>query len=218
MKKLSLASVRRVILIAPHPDDEAIAAFGLVHCLHRMGVDVRIIIVTDGSASHHSRLWPAARLKARRKTETRLAMRRAGLAAGALRFLDYEDSALETLKGPELKQLQMSLQQAPEPDMVVRPAACDFHADHRIVAQVCCKAWPPRVKHLTYLVWPAEDTRRFLPRYRFFLRPGSQRMKSGAVKSYRTQTGLISDDPSGFCMDRPLLRRFVRPSEVFGEG
>lgn len=217
MKPLDLTSVRQALIVAPHPDDETIGAFGLACLLKRRGADVRIIVVTDGAASHSSRRWPPRRLAAKRKLETRHAMRRANVPAGAITFLGLRDSGLAGLSADEQMRLCRRLSLGPEPDLVIRPAASDHHADHQRVALACEKAWPPRVRQLTYLVWPDEGRAEFSPRLRLRLSNSTRRRKLAALKSYRTQTGLIKDDPDGFCMDRPLMARLTRPDEVFGE-
>ncbi|MGB3627140.1 MAG: PIG-L deacetylase family protein [Henriciella sp.] len=203
--------------MAPHPDDETIGAFGLACHLRRRGAEVQVIIVTDGAASHSSQRWPPRRLAARRRAETRSAMRRAGIGAGAIRFLSFPDSGLEHLSPQAEKALRQTLSRGAQPDLVIRPDSSDYHADHKCVARACDKAWPRAVRQLTYLVWPDASSRDFAPRTRYRL-PGSIRQrKVAAIRSYRTQTGLVRDDPDGFCMDRPLIARLSGPNEYFGE-
>ena len=68
--KLGLGTPRCVLVIAPHPDDETIGAFALMARLRRRGVAVRILVVTDGGASHlASPTWPRRRLIRERQHE-----------------------------------------------------------------------------------------------------------------------------------------------------
>lgn len=217
MKSANLYAVKRALVVAPHPDDETIAAFGLVHHLRERGVHVRVMVVTDGAASHNSRRWPPARLAARRRSETQWAMDKAGVLRGDICFLGWPDSGLETMKVSEEAALDRQLLHGPMPDLVVRPSLADHHADHQKVALACARAFPRRVRQLTYLVWPDEARTGFRPRQRLCLTRQVRDMKFAAIRSYRTQTGLIRDDPDGFCMDRALMARFTRPSEAFGE-
>jgi len=141
-------------------------------------------------------------------------MRRLGIPRGAIRFLALPDSGLERLSPGARQQLARAFRRAPCPDLVIRPSASDHHADHQIVADICRRAWPPRVPQLTYVVWPDATLPPHRPR--FVHRLGQTRpMKRAAISAYRTQTGLITDDPDGFCMDRQMISRFAGPAEYF---
>lgn len=208
--------LRKVIVVAPHPDDETIGAFGLMRHMIRRGAAVGVTLVTDGSASHpNSRAWPPARLARTRRRETLAAVRLAGLFAGSVRFLNYPDGTLPELDASGLRLLSARLAAGPQPDLVIRPSLCDTHPDHRIVAETSRLAWPPVVPQITYQVWPEG---RCPPGGRPFRLGPDLPVKRSALRLYRTQTGLITDDPTGFCMDRDLLRSFSGPAEWYGHG
>lgn len=216
MRPLPSLNDKSILVVAPHPDDETIAAFGLLHTWRRQARSITVVIVTDGAASHQSKTWPPACLSARRLSETVGAMRRIGLPKSCIRFLGLPDSGLSSLSPTGRRRLVQRLRRAPEPDIVIRPAEEDFHADHRVVADACRQAWPPRVRQLTYLVWPRQGVSP--PPARYTLRLGdTRRMKAAALRAYRSQTGLIKDDPDGFVMDSRLIRRFSQPMEIFGD-
>lgn len=217
MKLLSVSGIRRALVIAPHPDDETIAAFGLLNHLTRQGTKISIVVVTDGTASHKSALWPGQRLALKRRAESRLAMLKVGIAAGAIRFLNYPDSELASIAPQDFERLVRRLSDGPEPDLVIRPTLHDFHSDHQCVARASVSAWPPRVRQVTYRVWPDDQLHHFKPLWRLPLTSDLSRRKAAAIRIYKTQTGLIHDDPDGFCMDRDLIARFSGPDEVFGE-
>lgn len=204
----------RAVIVAPHPDDETIGAFGLIRRLVRSGTQVRIIVVSDGSGSHRgSRAWPPTRLAQARQRETIAAMRLAGLSRAALSFLGFRDGALASLDEDGLASLVRRLATGSPPDMVVRPSRLDDHPDHRAVAEACHRAWPARVVQLTYQVWPAGARP---PGATRLVLGSDRRLKQAALALYRTQTGLIADDPEGFCINRDLRRCFTQPVEWFG--
>lgn len=208
------SQIRSARVIAPHPDDECIGAFGLICRLVRGGARVEVIVVTDGSASHPgSTLWPADRLRRARQSEVRAAMGLAGLCRSNLQFLNYPDGQLRTLSGAGKALLARRLAKGRLPDLVICPSLSDVHPDHRMVAEACRDAWPPHTRRLTYQVWPAG---RKPPGARAMLVSPDHRRKQAALRLYRTQTGAIRDDPEGFFMDRRLLRIFSGPSEYFG--
>ncbi|GAB3675680.1 PIG-L deacetylase family protein [Salinisphaera aquimarina] len=219
MSALDLNGVQRAHVIAPHPDDEAIGAFGLITTLRRRGAIVDVTLVTDGGASHpNSRAWPRARLTAARHAETRRVLRRAGVRRQDLRFLGYADGELGFAGAATEARLARDIARRPRPDLIITPSFNDNHADHRAVARAVARAWPASIKRLPYLVWPRLVPHRPRPRGRQIRLPLGNRaaMKRAALRLYRTQTGGIDDDPNGFLLERDLLVRFGRPVERFG--
>ncbi|WP_182482276.1 PIG-L deacetylase family protein [Henriciella barbarensis] len=206
---------KRVLVVSPHPDDETIAAFGVIHRAAREAADVHVIVVTDGAASHDSARWPPQRLAAQRECETLAAMRRAGLGRNDVTFLRHADSGLARLNETGKRQLLKGLRRQPMPDYVFRPSHHDYHADHKVVARACETAWPAGVRQFAYLVWP-EKGGDFRPRHALTLGP-VKTMKLAAIRDYRSQTGMIEDDPDGFSMDRRMISSFCPPTEVFAE-
>jgi len=76
---LDLAAGSRLVVVAPHPDDEVLGAGGLMTAAHRLGSEVTVVAVTDGEASHPGTAWTGARLAARRRDESRDALGHLGL-------------------------------------------------------------------------------------------------------------------------------------------
>jgi hypothetical protein len=64
--------VTRVVVVAPHPDDEIIGSGALLSALSRRGIPIVLIAVTDGEASHpHSSHWTPQSLMRIRARERR---------------------------------------------------------------------------------------------------------------------------------------------------
>ncbi|WP_353250547.1 PIG-L family deacetylase [Salinisphaera sp. T31B1] len=203
--------------MAPHPDDDVIAAFGLIRRLRSQGTHVHVIVVTDGAASHrHSQRWPAPRLRMARRAECRRGLARAGVHAHRVRFLDYPDGSLGAFDDVDTRGLARALTRTRSPDLLVLPSANDDHPDHRRVAAAAALAWPRCRRRLSYLVWPRAEGRSSPTRYTLALDSVTVHMKRAAILCHRTQTGLIDDDPTGFCMDTATIARFARPIERFG--
>jgi len=75
---------RRVVIVAPHPDDEVLGAGGLLAATAREGREQLLVAVTDGLGSHPgSRLWPASVLGAQRRGESAAALRELDAACPA---------------------------------------------------------------------------------------------------------------------------------------
>ena len=209
---------RDVVVIAPHSDDETIAAFSLMQRWQRGGTVVRVVVVTDGAASHrNSGKWPKPRLIAERRLETLRAMRSIGIPQQRVRLLGFPDGGLDSLSATERRRLVRALRHGREPDLVVIPSAYDSHPDHRDVASACREAWPPRVARLAYTVWPGSrgEPRSGAAATDIVASPFRKRRTLGL---YRTQTGLIRDDPNGFHLTASQIAEKCGPFEQFQRG
>lgn len=205
--------VHRLLVVAPHPDDETIGAWQLIRSARRTGARVTIVVASDGSASHPGSVrWPAARLARARRIESRRAMRAVGITPSSIHFLDFADGAIGT-RAVELRRALSRLISRSRPEMIVGPVSEDAHGDHRAVADAL-RALPRRgEKRLGYQVWPDDERRSG----RCLVRLDSRAMagKRRAIRSYRTQAGLITDAIAGFTLTPRHLRAFVRPVERF---
>ena len=215
--RLRIGNVRCLLIVAPHPDDETIGAYGLMTRLRRRGVAVRVLVVTDGHASHPaSRAWPRKRLVGERERETRRAVRQIGVTMPQVTFLRLPDGSLEAVSAVARRRIARALRRAPKPLLVIAPAASDDHPDHRVVAAAVAAARLPGIRRLAYPVWPAGMRLRGA---RYLPLTAQQRLgKSQAIRSYRTQVGRITDDPTGFAMTPSQIAAFSRPVEMFVEG
>ncbi|WP_254603131.1 PIG-L deacetylase family protein [Sphingomonas bacterium] len=203
-------------MIAPHPDDESIGAWALMAHLRSRGTMIRVLVVTDGAASHPgSRLWPRARLIRERQRETRRAMRIIGIGAGDVAFLGLPDGALPNAAVLARRRVGRAVTCAPRPLLLIAPEVGDDHADHRATARAAAQTRGAGIRRLAYPVWPAG---RNLRGARALILTGRQRLaKRQAIRSYRTQAGRITDDPSGFAMSRAQIAAFSRAREMFVE-
>lgn len=78
----------RLVLVAPHPDDEVLTCGGLLTCLAGREQDLLLVAVTDGEASHPgSTRWPARVLRRERPLESRAALACLGLDVERLGWL-----------------------------------------------------------------------------------------------------------------------------------
>lgn len=211
--RLRLGSPREAMVVAPHPDDEAIGAGKLIRALRRRGARVGILVVSDGAASHAgSRQWPRARLVAERRRETRRGMRRLGIPAGDILFLGMPDGALPTVENRCLRAIRRAIARRPGLDLLVGPSAGDAHPDHRLVAAALSAA-PCRARRIAYRVWPPSRAAGL----RLSLIPANAVSigKRSLIRCYRTQCGAVRDDPVGFSIARHELDVFSHAVELF---
>ena len=128
----------RLIVVAPHPDDETLGAAGLmtwVRTTHPLGRSaVEVLAVTDGEASHASSgRISAATLRRVRRSERRDALDVLGLSTVAVRALHIPDGRI----ADEVRLLREEMLAIVTPDAVlVVPSESDGHPDHEAVASV----------------------------------------------------------------------------------
>jgi LmbE family N-acetylglucosaminyl deacetylase len=115
----------RTVVVVPHPDDEALAAGGLIARQRAVGCEVIVIAVTDGDAAYPD--WRGAELARVRRREQLAALRHLGVRPHAVRRLGIADGAIAR----HLDALVTALLEILSPgDTLVAPAVFDWHPDH----------------------------------------------------------------------------------------
>ena len=145
---------RLLVLVAAHPDDETLAAAGLLTVCAAAGMRVRVVVVTDGEASHPTSLThTAARLGRLRREEVRHAVQL--MAPGTpIDFLGLPDGAV----GAHTDAVQRALRAIVEPlgvgALLVTPWRRDGHPDHDALGTVGARvAAATGALHLQYPIW-----------------------------------------------------------------
>ena len=142
-------------------------------------------------------------------------MRGIGIAAGHVRFLGLPDGALHIVAQLARRSIVSAIRAAPRPLLVLAPSRSDDHRDHRVTAAGVADAGCAGVRRLAYPVWPAGA--RLVGARTLALSAQERLAKRRAIRSYRTQTGRITDDPAGFAMNRAQIAAFSGPFETFME-
>src|SRR5262245_24268596 len=137
----------RVLVLAPHPDDETLATGGLLQRALRAGAGVRVLFVTNGDnnpwpqrvVERRWRLGAPERVRwgERRCSEALAALRYLGVAADHARFLGYPDQGLTRLLLTGEETLLDTLAEellAWRPTLLVTPSVQDLHPDHSALA------------------------------------------------------------------------------------
>jgi LmbE family N-acetylglucosaminyl deacetylase len=158
----------RLLVVAPHPDDETIATGLLIQQVRAAGGEVRILLLTEGDNNPWPQRWLERRTSIRAVDRRRWGQRRHAEMLQALQCLDVPAQALQSMGWPDMgltdALLRADSTSVPvlaeaigqfRPDLVVAPALSDRHPDHgaaHVLVRLALAghARPPTL--LTYLV------------------------------------------------------------------
>ena len=142
------------LVFAPHPDDEVLGCGGTIALKAQAGARVRVVVMTDGRASHRA-LIAVDELVRIRRAEAEEAALQLGLAVADYVFLDFEDHQLHHHRDAACERVVEIIDQF-KPDEIYLPHRYDCITDHvetnRIVRQSVDRVRRP-VALLEYPVW-----------------------------------------------------------------
>ena len=203
MSLLNFSSTDRVLIFAPHPDDESLATGGLLQRAFAAGAAVRVVLITSGDNNP----WPQralerrlrvgladrARWASRRRAEARAAVRLLGGRDGQIGFLNFPDGGLTQIlmRGGEHVIAQFAAEIADwRPTVLVIPAAEDAHPDHtatNVMIRFALARLDARpAKRLEYLVHSPRIAPT-APRSTLTLTAGEIACKRDAILCHKTQ-------------------------------
>jgi LmbE family N-acetylglucosaminyl deacetylase/SAM-dependent methyltransferase len=208
-----------LVVVAAHPDDESLGAGGLIAAAAAAGAEVRLIIATDGEASHpHSPTHSSAQLAGLRRAEVRAA---AAVLAASLDpvFLGLPDSSLADDPSALAERVAPHLVDA---TVVVSTWTADRHPDHEACGAAVAGLLAGRsgVTHWQYPIWAWHwGTPRDLPwerMARIELDDAAQAAKRAAIEAHVSQHSALSDAPGDEAIVPPhVVAHFDRGAETF---
>ena len=139
----------RVLVIAPHPDDEIIGVGGTIAKRAKAGDEVYVCVVTKGQAP----LFDANFIEQGRR-ECREADAKLGVKETI--FLDFPAVMLETVPRYELNGKISEVVQRINPDEVYIPHRGDMQIDHQMVVDAAMVAVRPRGNHYPKRIYAYE--------------------------------------------------------------
>jgi LmbE family N-acetylglucosaminyl deacetylase len=219
----------KVIVFAPHPDDETLGCGGTIAKKIREGYEVTVVVMTDGrhalSAVFGIDSDPTPQqLKHIRKEEVRRAVAILGVPEKNLIFLDFEDGSLWQNK----EEAEKTVEQILEKDLageIFLPYEKDYNIDHKAANKMVLDA--------------AREVNSSASRYKYSITQKYSRagpildellnvfkhnlvavdiseflsLKEAAVREFRSQITIVSNKQK-----KPVLSetgRFLRNKEVF---
>lgn len=211
----------RLIVLAPHPDDEVLACGGLLAAMAERQEDIQLISVTDGEGSHPgSPQWPTARLRAQRRQESEEAVANLGLE---LSRLSWQRLALTDGQVAERAESLIALlsEDLRPGDVLLSTWRHDGHCDHEAVGHCAAQAAANTGATLLEIpVWAwhwAEPNDPRIPWDRarkLFLSDEQLLRKRKAITSHTSQLQTDTSTGAAPVLDATTLERLLQPFEL----
>lgn len=154
-RSTSLQLKDKVLIVAPHPDDEVLGCSGLIQRMIENGKQVHIVILSGGGKSHQNccHIDESTLIDSRRNL-SRKAAEILGLPLNQLHFLDYPDGRI-SYNDPETQRLQTLIEKI-SPDAIFVPHKGEGWSDHieagKIVREIIRTKSTP-IQLYEYCVW-----------------------------------------------------------------
>ena len=221
----------RVIVFAPHPDDETLCCGGTIAKRISEGYEVYVVVMTDGRYSFLHVLGidrnPAPEeVKEIRREEVKRATRILGVPEENLIFLNFVDRTLMDNEDEAVRRVVEVLSDK-RPVEVYVPYKRDGHPDHRATYRIVkeairelglpVKVYQYSITHKYARVGPIID--RLLSLFmknivcvdiKDFLR-----IKEEAVNQFKSELEVISIKQRTPLMDRESIRKYLKDEELF---
>lgn len=221
----------KTLVIAPHQDDESLGCGGTIALLRKMGFDVFVVFVSDGSMSHpNSKKYTTEKLIKLRESEAITALEILNVPRSNCTFLRLKDSKVPTIEelgfNNAVSNILLGIKKI-KPQTILVPWQKDPHKDHRAswnIVNTALQQTTQKIKVLQYFIWiwalaKAEDlpTDNNVSWYKINIKQVVE-IKQKAINAHISQvTDLIDDDPEGFMLSPEILNYFASPVEIFAE-
>ena len=217
---VDLAGVERLVVVAAHPDDETLGAGGLMATAAAGGVPVRLVVCTNGEASHpDSPTHPPEALARLRREEVRAAFAEVA-PDGDLVLLDLPDGDLAAHEEALATTLVDDLGDA-RSTLVVAPWRADGHPDHEAAGRAAATAahrcgarlWEYPI---WWWHWATPDQAPWPLLRRLPLTPDARAARARALDRHRTQVDALSEAAGDEALLQPgFLAHFTGPADRF---
>ncbi len=117
----------KVLILAPHHDDETIGCGGTIALYASHGAEVRLIVISDGKKISFENQIINSDISYIRREETVQAAKILGIQQTY--FLDFPDGELNTYKDEIEKKIKDIIIEF-KPNIIFSPSPIDFHPDH----------------------------------------------------------------------------------------
>lgn len=179
----------KILVIAPHPDDEVLGCGGTIKKYSRQGHDVHVCYVTKGYEPD----WTSEYLK---NKAAEVANVQRILAIKKYYWLDFPTVKLDTTPQKELNDCLAEIMREIKPDVIYTPGQGDLNSDHRIIFAATLVAARPlpgsSIKEVLSYEVPSEtewgrNLANFVPNYYTELAQDDLQTKLEAMRAYGSE-------------------------------
>lgn len=141
--------MEKILIIAPHPDDEILGLGGTMikHIVN--GDKVSVCIVTKG-------IDPLFQLEQIEKTRSEAKICHEMIGVHKTIFLDFPAVMIEKVNRYEVNARILDVINEIQPDIVYIPHWGDMQKDHQLVTEACMVALRPKYEHVVKLIYAYE--------------------------------------------------------------
>jgi LmbE family N-acetylglucosaminyl deacetylase len=221
----------KVIVFAPHPDDETFGCGGTIAKKIAEGYEVLIVVMTDGRYAFLKMLNidtdpTPEELKEIRKEEAKRAAKILGVSEENLIFLDFEDGKLQD-NVDEAERKVIEILKIHRPVEVYFPYKSDVHPDHRatrrIVKDACAKSglsticYQYSTFHKYMRLGPIIDRALGILRHNIIRVDVSMFLsrKKAAIKEFKSELAIISRAQKYPLIKDKDVKKILRSKELF---
>jgi len=175
----------KVLVVAPHPDDETLCCGGIIMNFIEKGDKVKVVIVTDGRYGAPSEELRGTEELVRIRREEALRVFKI-LGVDDFEFLNFEDTKVSQ-KRKEVEEKLSRILHNYNPDIVFSPSPFDRHIDHSEIGKIMLRLFP---NSYFYAVWGDQKVGEVVK----FEIKNKKENKVRALEKYKSQIGGIKKD------------------------
>jgi N-acetylglucosamine malate deacetylase 1 len=207
-----LSDAKKVLVLAPHPDDETLGCGGTVALCASQGAEVHVAVISDGGLISQEPGNEGGDIVEMRKREAREAAGILGIRDTY--FLDFPDGELRSHKDGIRERLWDIVSEF-GPEVILSPSPVDYHADHITVSEIACELLV-RLRDLKVAFYEVYETIRFNALMDI---TSVAHLKEKAILAYRHSLfnvpEVFAEASKGFDTFRSLYTRRVGSYEAF---
>lgn len=146
-------TIRRVLVVAAHPDDDVLGCGGYMARLAAEGAHVDVLLLSDGVTSRD--VQPQAVLDRQESARAALTV----LGVGAPHLEHFPDNAMDSVPLLDVARAVTERVESLEPDTLITHSMTDLNVDHRLTAEASLIAARPQpgspVRHVLQFEVPS---------------------------------------------------------------
>ena len=187
--------MKRILIIAAHPDDEVLGCGGIIAKSREKSFDIKVVFIAEGSSCRHDDYKSELALNEIKTRQNYALNALKTLGVTNYQFYDLPCGRLHQIPIIEINKIIEKNISEFEPDTVFTHSENDANNDHNIVYQSSIMATRPTLtknisKLFSYEVLSTSEwrfDRNFLPNYFFKISKSDLKIKCNALKEYKSE-------------------------------